>query len=159
MKRAVIKVGSGVVIALGVLAGAGRLAFVPSAKEPPYAFASAWGGKGHAPGQFDGPTAIAVAGGEVFFADSRNGRIQVFDPEGRFRRQFGTPGEGAGQLGRPMGLVACAALRLHPGGDPGARHAQGGGERVLRGRAQPGDPDQGPNRAQAQDPAGDVARP
>lgn len=80
-------------------------AFIPSAKEPGYRFISAWGGKGAGPGQFHDPIGIAVSGDEVFVADSRNGRIQVFDTDGHFLRQFGAPGNGPGQLGRPMNLT------------------------------------------------------
>jgi streptogramin lyase len=47
-----------------------------------------------------GPTGIAVTGDEVFVADARNGRIQVFDREGVFRRAFGRE-----VLGRPMNLT------------------------------------------------------
>ena len=70
-----------VLAAAAVLAAvlvAAWLAFVPVAKEPPYQFVAAWGGTGDGPGQFDDPTGIAVAGEELFVADARNGRIQVF---------------------------------------------------------------------------------
>jgi len=82
----------------------GWLLFVPGRKEPPYQFAGSWGEEGSAPGQFRDPTGIAVAGGNVFVADARNGRIQVFDRNGRFKRSFGQPGETKGELGRPMNL-------------------------------------------------------
>lgn len=104
-KRTVLKILGGVGIGLVALAMAGWIAFVPSAKEPPYEFVKAWGGKGSGPGQFSDPTGIAVADGEVFVADSRNGRIQVFDLDGNFLRQFGRPGEDPGELGRPMNLT------------------------------------------------------
>ena len=84
------------VLVLAVLAG--WLAFVPGAKEPGYRFISGWGEKGTGPGQFNDPTGIAIAGDEVFVADSRNGRIQVFDLKGKFLRQFG-------KLARPMNLT------------------------------------------------------
>jgi DNA-binding beta-propeller fold protein YncE len=99
------KVARNGIITLALLITIGWLAFVPSAKEPPYQFIAAWGEKGSDPGQFNDPTGIAVAGDEVFVADSRNGRIQVFDFDGHFRRQFGTPGKDSGQLGRPMNLT------------------------------------------------------
>lgn len=102
--RTVLKILGGIVIGVIVLAAAGWVAFVPSAKEPGYEFVSAWGSKGSAPGQFSDPTGIAVANGEVFVADSRNGRIQVFDFDGNFKRMFGTPGDKPGELGRPMNL-------------------------------------------------------
>lgn len=82
----------------------GWLIFVPGRKEPPYRLIASWGEEGSAPGQFRDPTGIAVAGDEVFVADARNGRIQVFDRNGRFKRAFGKPGEAPGELGRPMNL-------------------------------------------------------
>ena len=103
MRRKLLAVG--ILAALAVLAGLGWLAFVPSAKEPAYEFVKAWGEKGSGPGQFHDPTGIAVAGVEVFVADSRNGRIQVFDMDGNFKRRFGKLGEGPGELGRPMNLT------------------------------------------------------
>lgn len=93
---------------------AGWLAFVPSVKEPAYHFVTAWGEKGDAPGQFNDPTGIAVTADEVFVADSRNGRIQVFDHDGRFLRSFGSPGDGAGELGRPMNLTVHDGLLYVP---------------------------------------------
>lgn len=78
-------------IVLAVLGAAGWLAFVPAAQEAPYAFVAAWGEKGGAPGQFNDPTGIAVAGAEVFVADSRNNRIQAFDRDGTFLHKWGGP--------------------------------------------------------------------
>jgi len=46
-----------------------------------------------------------VSDAEVFVSDSRNGRIQAFDFDGQFKRQFGHQGKaGLGKLGRPMNL-------------------------------------------------------
>lgn len=99
------RAGRNSLIALAVIVAGGWLAFVPSAQELPYRFVTAWGEKGSAPGQFSDPTGIAVAGGEVFVADSRNGRIQVFDVDGKLKRAFGKPGKVIGELGRPMNLA------------------------------------------------------
>ncbi|TBR11785.1 MAG: 6-bladed beta-propeller [Rugosibacter sp.] len=99
------KLGRNIFFVLAILIAVGWLVFVPSAKEPPYTFVTAWGEKGNAPGQFNDPTGIAIANDEVFVSDSRNGRIQVFDLDGHFKRQFGAPGKGEGQLGRPMNLT------------------------------------------------------
>jgi len=88
----------GVVLVVAMLVVAGDFAFVPRAKEPGYQFVAAWGEPGSGPGQFSDPTGIAVADGEVFVSDARNGRIQVFRRDGAFRRQFG-------ELGRPMNLA------------------------------------------------------
>lgn len=98
--RTVLHWVGGGLLALAVLLILGWLAFVPTAKEPPYEFVAAWGGKGSGPGRFHDPTGIAVTAGEVFVSDARNGRIQVFDHDGRFQRQFGSGGE----LQRPMNL-------------------------------------------------------
>lgn len=103
--RVVLRITAGIAIGMAVLALAGWIAFVPSAKEPGYEFVKAWGNRGSALGEFHDPTGIAVAGGEVFVADSRNGRIQIFDLDGVFQRAFGHSGERLGQLGRPMNLT------------------------------------------------------
>ena len=48
-----------------------------------------WGERGTGPGQFNTPHSIAVdAKGQVYVADRANRRIQVFDGEGNFQRQF-----------------------------------------------------------------------
>jgi len=99
------RIAAGGLVALAALALVAWLAFVPSPQEPPYRFVRAWGGPGTEPGRFRDPTGIAVAGGEVFVSDARNGRIQVFDATGRFLRAFGQPGDGPGELGRPMNLT------------------------------------------------------
>lgn len=74
-------------------------------REPPYSLVHSWGKKGSGPGQFNDPTGIAVTDTEVFVSVARNGRIQVFDHQGRFRREFGTTGQKPGELWRPMNLT------------------------------------------------------
>ncbi|MBI3937759.1 MAG: 6-bladed beta-propeller, partial [Betaproteobacteria bacterium] len=103
--KTIFKIARALAIAAVILVAGGWFVFVPSAKEAPYQFVIAWGDKGSAPGKFNDPTGIAVADGEVFVSDSRNGRIQVFDLDGRFKRQFGAPGNEPGRLGRPMNLT------------------------------------------------------
>lgn len=64
------------------------------------------GKRGSAPGEFNFPSAIAVApDGRVFVADTGNFRVQVFDPEGNFVTMFGSIGEGPGLMGRAKGLA------------------------------------------------------
>ena len=48
-----------------------------------------WGDRGKEPGQFNTPHSIATdANGNVYVADRGNHRIQVFDGDGKFLRQF-----------------------------------------------------------------------
>jgi sugar lactone lactonase YvrE len=58
-------------------------------------FIKAWGKKGSAPGELDGPHALALdSQGRLFVADRSNSRIQIFDQNGTFIaawRQFGRP--------------------------------------------------------------------
>ena len=50
---------------------------------------TSWGSFGTGPGQFNNPHNIAVdARGQVYVADRGNARIQVFDGDGHFLRQF-----------------------------------------------------------------------
>jgi len=90
---------------LAVTVAVSALAFIPFAKEPSYRFVSAWGTKGSDSGQFNDPTGLALARNELFVSDARNGRIQVFDLNGKFIRRFGTDGDKPGELGRPMNLA------------------------------------------------------
>lgn len=71
---------------------------------------------GNAPGQFSFPRAVAVdAEGRVYVADSGNHRVQVFNPDGSFLRQWGSlckldtgegcVGGGDGQFNEPWGIA------------------------------------------------------
>jgi NHL repeat-containing protein len=63
-----------------------------------------WGGKGTAAGRlrFYQDPEVTIGGlavtpdGTVYVADSGNGRVQVFDAKGRYRRGWGRPGSGQG---------------------------------------------------------------
>lgn len=53
-------------------------------------FLLAWGRKGKGPGEFNLPHAIRLdSRGLVYVGDRENDRIQVFDQQGKFLRQFG----------------------------------------------------------------------
>lgn len=93
-----------VVIAVAALYAGGAINWN---HEPPYELVASWGTKGDGPGEFNDPTGIAVTADEVFVADARNQRIQVFDKQGKFKRAFGQD-----KLGRPMNL-AIAGGRLY----------------------------------------------
>jgi tripartite motif-containing protein 2/3 len=67
------------------------------------------GGSGD--GEFKLPEGITVLGssGEVAVADCDNDRVQIFDGEGNYKRQFGTEGKEAdGQFFCPSGLTSDA---------------------------------------------------
>jgi streptogramin lyase len=76
-----------------------------------------WGKPGTGPGEFkfisgDPTDPTDVAGriavgrtGMVYVSDSGNSRVQVFTPQGRFIRQFGSYGSGKGQFFFPGPLV------------------------------------------------------
>ena len=64
------------------------------------------GGQGNGKGQFDGPRGIAIdTAGNIFVADTNNGRIEKFSPSGVFITSMGTKGDGHGQFGGPSGLA------------------------------------------------------
>jgi DNA-binding beta-propeller fold protein YncE len=70
------------------------------------------GKAGNGDGEFDRPQGITVLGssGEVAVADRRNQRVQIFDNQGNYKRQFGgTEGKEAdGHLYRPSSLASDA---------------------------------------------------
>jgi hypothetical protein len=68
------------------------------------------GKEGSGDGEFGYPRGIAVLGssGEVAVADYLNHRVQIFDSEGSYKRQFGTEGEEDGQFECPKGLASDA---------------------------------------------------
>jgi DNA-binding beta-propeller fold protein YncE len=69
------------------------------------------GKEGSGDGEFSYPRGIAVLGstGEVAVADCDNHRVQIFDSEGNYKRQFGTKCKQAdGQLYCPSGLASDA---------------------------------------------------
>jgi DNA-binding beta-propeller fold protein YncE len=55
--------------------------------------------------------------GQVYVSDSGNGRVQVFTPQGRFIRQFGSYGSGKGQFLRPADLMADSAGNVYVADD------------------------------------------
>ena len=74
------------------------------------------GAPGTAPGQFNFPRAVTVDGeGRIYVADSGNNRVQVFNPDGTFIREWGgtcklDTGEGcvnggSGQFNEPWGIA------------------------------------------------------
>ena len=61
------------------------------------------GSQGSGPGQFNGPRSVAFApenGGDMYVLDYKNSRIQVFNANGVYQREFGK-----GQVGSPMDVI------------------------------------------------------
>ena len=88
-----------------------------------------WGKPGTGPGEFrfiaPDPTSptetlgkIAVGpDGKVYVSDSGNARVQVFTPDGRFVRQFGSFGNGKGQFLQPADLMIDGAGNVYVADD------------------------------------------
>ena len=63
------------------------------------------GKRGTTAGTFNFPQRIALdSAGNVHVVDTINGRVQIFDPEGRFLRTFGKLGDRPGNFARPKGI-------------------------------------------------------
>jgi DNA-binding beta-propeller fold protein YncE len=74
------------------------------------------GKEGSGDGEFKEPQGIAVLGssGEVAVADFNNHRVQIFDIEGNYKRQFGTNGEETDRAGySQLHASTCLASDAH----------------------------------------------
>lgn len=71
-----------------------------------------WGRRGSQPGEFNFPTAVALADNRVFVLDSMNFRIQVFTPDGKYIGGFGHAANEPGGFFRPKGLAIDASNQL-----------------------------------------------
>ena len=64
------------------------------------------GRRGERPGEFNFPTHVAFARGELYVTDSMNNRVQVFTADGEvLKREFGARGLYVGNLVRPKGVA------------------------------------------------------
>jgi len=89
-----------------VLAALSVVLIEPAAAQPGLTLVRVWGGVGGGPGQFRGPSGVALdAAGEVYVTDSFNSRVQVFTHDGVYLSQFGNAGPGAGQFNEPYGIA------------------------------------------------------
>lgn len=82
-------------------------------------------------GQFFEPWGVAVdPAGQIFVADTWNGRIQVFDAEGRFLRKWGVFATTNGDLGDPNSLFGPRGIAIDLDGN--LLVADTGNKRILR---------------------------
>ena len=92
----------GAALLAGALTSGGAGASVADAPT----FDIAWGTAGTDPGEFNGPAGLALDAEEnVYVADSLNDRVQVFDPDGAFLREWGEPGTADGQFDQLYGIA------------------------------------------------------
>lgn len=82
-------------------------------------------------GQFYEPWGVAIdEAGQIFVADTWNGRIQVFDSEGRFLRKWGVFATTGGELGDPYALFGPRGLAIDLDGN--LLVADTGNKRILK---------------------------
>ncbi len=64
-----------------------------------------WGKLGDRPGEFNRAEGLGIdTNDNIYVADSCNHRIQVFDGEGKFERQYGKAGSGSGEFSYPYDI-------------------------------------------------------
>jgi sugar lactone lactonase YvrE len=64
-----------------------------------------FGQRGDKAGQFNFPSYVTLdRKGNIFVVDTMNGRVQQFDPKGRFIRSWGKLGDAPGMFARPKGI-------------------------------------------------------
>ncbi|MEK6748036.1 MAG: 6-bladed beta-propeller [Pseudomonadota bacterium] len=71
------------------------------------------GKRGEQAGEFNAPTHLAFARGELYVSDSLNSRIQRFNTQGVWLSTLGRRGLNIGDLPRPKGVAVDAAGRVY----------------------------------------------
>ena len=93
---------------------------------------TSWGGTGKAPGQFDQPHSILYDNGMVYVADRENRRVQIFDVNGKYLKEWSFKGLPCGLYRATDGQLYLASgfagqiLRLDANGKAVAMMGQPG---------------------------------
>ena len=66
-------------------------------------------------GQLEGPDGIAIAGGDIYVADTGNDRIEVLNEKGEWVTQWGSLGTGAGQFKNPLAIAVSPTGKVWVG--------------------------------------------
>jgi peptidylamidoglycolate lyase len=97
---------------------------------PTGTFLFQWGTKGGGPGQFDLPHAVTLDRmGRVYVSDRNNGRVQIFDPNGKYLREWKNK-----DIGRPydVALGSDGTAFIADGGDQPEAPPDRSGASVVR---------------------------
>jgi DNA-binding beta-propeller fold protein YncE len=71
------------------------------------------GNRGKAPGEFNGPTHLAVSSDRLYVADTLNARVQSLTLDGEPVRAYGRRGLYVGNLTRPKGIAVDSSDNLY----------------------------------------------
>ncbi|MDH5301246.1 MAG: 6-bladed beta-propeller [Gammaproteobacteria bacterium] len=71
------------------------------------------GQRGEGPGQFNGPTHLAIDGDRLLVTDTLNSRVQILSLRGEFISSFGTRGMYIGNMPRPKGVAVDGAGHIY----------------------------------------------
>jgi len=64
------------------------------------------GARGSDDGRLNFPTNLSIKNGKLYVTDTGNFRVQIFDLDGKFLKNFGRVGDNLGQFARPKGVDA-----------------------------------------------------
>jgi YD repeat-containing protein len=106
-----------------------------SATNPIPTFSFSFGSAGTGEGQFEAPSSVAVnqKTGNVYVSAYTTGRVEEFDPRGKFVAWIGSPGSGPGQMIKPEAIAIDATGNIWVGDSGNSRIDEFNekGERVL----------------------------
>lgn len=72
-----------------------------------------FGKRGHGDGEFNSPTHIAYANGNVYVSDTLNARVQVLSRDGEYRSTIGKRGVYLGDTPRPKGVATDSSGNVY----------------------------------------------